>query len=218
MKTRLLLIILFLNVFFILNSENGSDRSENLFYYIPTEEQATDYFSLFNYLRYTKNKKIQSRILTMIKNNKINDTFARSLFRLYNSKEEKIIQNDKTQIQYNYNNQYYDENINLFTQAEKLLFNNELDRSGILSRSGADRIYLGIGVGPDIIPEIDSGCFKIFLLVKLYFYRISDYYYSNTKNTANYLRTGYGMIIDIFRKRNMEKSVFFMNRLVKVLP
>jgi len=56
-----------------------------------------------------------------------------------------------------------------------------------------------------------------FNLVKLYFYRFSDYYYLKTKNTENYLRNGYNMIADIFRKRNMEKSVFFVNWLVKDL-
>jgi len=56
-----------------------------------------------------------------------------------------------------------------------------------------------------------------FNLVKLYFYRISDYYYLKTKNTENYLRIGYDMIIDIFRKRNMEKSILFVNWLVKDL-
>jgi hypothetical protein len=220
---------------------------------ILKEEQIKTFFSeyigletldsliLEAFFRQTKNKTIQRKILKYIKKNNLKDEFSQSLFRFYNSKEKKFKQNDSEQIQYSYNDKYFDENINLFYQYENLVFNKELglmlfennwaiisysnkddkknqeegknsfflmygggtnsmminfsrypdmsfdkfknevindkynsnkykkwktvelEKKHIFENSGADKIFIGYGVGPDIIPEIDSATFSIYL-------------------------------------------------------
>ena len=78
------------------------------------------------FLRYTKNKNIQKRILKYINDNKLNSVFTTSLRKLYAAKEVKYKFGEKDVIQYNYKDQEYDENINLFLSKEVNFFNNEL--------------------------------------------------------------------------------------------
>jgi hypothetical protein len=193
---------------------------------------------LESFFRQTKNKKIQTKVLKYIEKNNLNDEYSQSLFRLYNSKVKKYKQDKTEQIQYNYKDQYYDENINLFYQSETLVFNKELglmlfenpwtninykkddeknensgsffliygggtnsmtinffkysdvsfdqfktqeidkkyfsdkykkwkivelEKKGILEKSGSDKIFIGYGVGPDIVPDIDTATFNIYL-------------------------------------------------------
>ena len=78
------------------------------------------------FLRYTKNKNIQKRILKYINDNKLDSNFMTSLKKLYVTKEVKHKSGEKDVIQYNYKDQEYDENINLFWSKEVNFFNNEL--------------------------------------------------------------------------------------------
>ena len=78
------------------------------------------------FLRQTKNKHIRKKIIEHINDNNLNDEFSQSLVRLYNSKTKTYIQDEQQKIQYNYNDKYYDENINLFKMKEVYFFNNEL--------------------------------------------------------------------------------------------
>ena len=274
-KALLLFFILaaVININSIESAYNFEDK-ENIFFYIPEQDDLNNYFNLYNYLndwdndkidleddhlikiyenfiyqktlqgllfeaflRQTKNKKIQNQILNTIDKKKYQDEFSQILVRLYNSEEKKFMQDNHEQIQYNYKDQYFDENINLFKMNEIMTYNKELglmlfenewaqisykdkennktDDSffllygggtnsmtinfnrydnitfrkfynekvkdkfhskkykdwkieeipikGVLERAGADKIYIGIGIGPDIIPEIDTGTFSIFL-------------------------------------------------------
>jgi viroplasmin and RNaseH domain-containing protein len=78
------------------------------------------------FLRYTKNKNIQNRVLKYIKDNKLESNFTETLKKLYAAKEIKRKIDGKDVIQYVYNNQEYDENINLFWSNEVRVFNHEL--------------------------------------------------------------------------------------------
>jgi len=78
------------------------------------------------FLRQTKNKNIQKQVLFMIKGYKLDDVFSVILTRLYNSRKKQIEMGDNNQLQYSYNEEYFDENINLFKQNEYLAFKNEL--------------------------------------------------------------------------------------------
>jgi hypothetical protein len=79
-----------------------------------------------SFLRYTKNKDIQNRILTYIDRNNINTNFSNILKKLYSAIPVTRKQDGKDIIQYNYNNLEYDENIDLFSFGESQVFNREL--------------------------------------------------------------------------------------------
>lgn len=79
------------------------------------------------FLRYTKNKSIQDRVLKYIKDKKIDNNFTKNLIKLYASRKITSKNTDgEDVIQYNYKSQEYDENINLFWSDEVNVFNNEL--------------------------------------------------------------------------------------------
>jgi hypothetical protein len=78
------------------------------------------------FLRYTKNKNIQDKILKYIDDNKIDTPFTESLKKLYEAKETKQKIGGGNNIQYSYNNKEYDENINLFWFDEANVLNNEV--------------------------------------------------------------------------------------------
>lgn len=215
-----------------------------------------------SFLRQTKNKKIQRQVLQLVKKNKLNDEYSQSLTRLYNSQEEKFKVDDNIeQIQYNYKEQYFDENINLFYQTESLVYNKELglmlfenpwtnisfksedeknknqnmfflmygggtnsmtihfnklseiefddykkeeidkynpdrnknwkiielEKKGILTTSGADKIFIAYDTGPDLFPEIDAGTFNIYLYnEKLKTGYTISYYMNFSKINNNY--------------------------------
>jgi len=275
-KKRLIMImIIFFITINIFPKANIDNVTNELFMYVPTQEDINDFFNLFNYLiewdknkrnikdeqllnyynayigqesfqgllfeaflRQTTNKKIQKQILKIIEENNYNDEFSKALYRLYNAKIKRYKQDGATKIQYNYNDGFFDENINLFYMYESLTFNKELglmlfendwsqmsyqpdkeednkrdsffllygggtnsmtihftrysdmdfkefkeeaindkynkekyqnweikelNIEGILTRSGADKFYIGIGIGPDMIPEIDCGTFDVYL-------------------------------------------------------
>jgi hypothetical protein len=79
-----------------------------------------------SFLRYTKNKNIQSTILNYINKNNINTNFTNSLKKLFDAVPINKISDERDMIQYNYNNSEYDENINLFLFNEVKVFDNEL--------------------------------------------------------------------------------------------
>jgi hypothetical protein len=79
-----------------------------------------------SFLRYTKNKKIQTRVLQYMAKNKIDTPFVNSLKKLYAARQVKRKVDGQDVIQYNYRNQEYDENINLFWFDEAGVFNDEL--------------------------------------------------------------------------------------------
>jgi hypothetical protein len=91
----------------------------------------------------------------------------------------------------------------------------ELNRE--LGRFGRDFRDLFVGVESElyVLRGKTTVSNHEFNLVKLFFYRISDYGFFKTKNTLNYLRVGYPMLIDIFKNRNMEKSIVFFDWLVQ---
>ncbi len=53
-----------------------------------------------------------------------------------------------------------------------------------------------------------------FNVVKLYFYRYSDFTYMKTKNNRNYLVMGYRLVHDILKGTHMTNSIFFLGWLV----
>lgn len=199
--------------------------------FLQNDKYRNTYQSLLleSYLLSTKNDDVKKSIINHISNKKYKDEFSKVLLRLYSSKKESTLQNQKEQIRFNFKDQYYDENINLFNMKEVkffdeelglVLFNDnnwnvltlndkeknrdaislisgggtnsitislikykiddykkfltdvinsplykkkydnyklsELPNEGILSRSGADKIFLGAGYGNDIIPGIES--------------------------------------------------------------
>ena len=79
-----------------------------------------------SFLRYTKNKNVQNRVLEYIYENEIETNFTNSLKILYAAVPVINQSGERTEIQYNYNNSLFDENINLFSFNEVLLFNGEL--------------------------------------------------------------------------------------------
>jgi hypothetical protein len=78
------------------------------------------------FLRYTKNKNIQSQILGYINSNNVNTNFANSLRKLYTSVPIVRQSDGKDRIQYSYANTEFDENINLFLFSERYTFDNEI--------------------------------------------------------------------------------------------
>ena len=54
-----------------------------------------------------------------------------------------------------------------------------------------------------------------FAVVKLYLYRFSAFMCAYTKNTENYLRIGYDLVVDILKKKNLNDSIRFLNWLVE---
>jgi hypothetical protein len=79
-----------------------------------------------SFLRYTKNKNIQSQILNYINSNNVNTNFANSLKKLYVAIPVVRQADGKDLVQYNYNNTEFDENINLFHFTESYTFYNEI--------------------------------------------------------------------------------------------
>lgn len=79
------------------------------------------------FLRITKNENIKKELINYIKENNLKDNFSQAIFRLYQSKE-KFMGNDGgiKKYQYNYNDEYFDEHINLFYMREVYFFDNEL--------------------------------------------------------------------------------------------
>jgi hypothetical protein len=215
-----------------------TDEKIDLFFKDYIGKETMESLLLESFFRYTKNKEIQKKVLNYLQKNKLSDEYSQSLIRLYNSKEKKYQQDKVEQIQYDYNGKYFDENINLFYQSEKLFFNNELgimlfdnpwaylsfknnddkksdddsfvliygggtnsmtinfnkfpnldfeqfsakeinksynkqkydnwklvelENKEIFENSGSDKIFIGVGIGPDTIPEIDCGTFDIYL-------------------------------------------------------
>jgi hypothetical protein len=135
----------------------------NLFLYVPTIEETTNYLNFYkylnnfdnnkiqindeklkqlyvmysgkdnissllfeSYLRFTSNNEVRQRILGIITNNKLNDSFSLSLVRLYNSSVEDVNGKNQQDKRFNYNDVYYDEHINQFTQDEIGLFDKHL--------------------------------------------------------------------------------------------
>lgn len=150
-------------VLFILSAVIGFTQNDDMFIYIPSEEEMQSYLlmrsylqkwdnneveiddarlsSLFtgyvgegslqsllleSFLRFTKNENIQNRVIKYIEDDKLNTSFTNSLQKLYEARQIKRMSDGKEIIQYNYRNQEYDENINLFSVAESEVFNNEL--------------------------------------------------------------------------------------------
>jgi hypothetical protein len=93
-------------------------------YYIGKETLQSLLFESF--LRYTKNKDIQNRIINYIDKNKINNSFANNLKKIYAAISVIKQSSGKNVIQYNYNNLEFEENMNLFHFNEVEFFNNEL--------------------------------------------------------------------------------------------
>jgi hypothetical protein len=79
-----------------------------------------------SFLRQTKNTTLKNYLINIINKNHYDDLFSQLLIRLYESKVDQVMQNNKPQTRYNYKNQFYDENINLFNQHEILVFNKKL--------------------------------------------------------------------------------------------
>ena len=109
------------------------------------------------YLRYTKNAAIRQRVLNFLDENRIESGFANSLRMLYASVPVIMEEGDSNRddvIQYNFNNAYFDENIDLFNFSEVYLFNGEMgmllfdNNWQIISLdSDPDRFFLIFGGG-----------------------------------------------------------------------
>lgn len=106
--------------------EDGSLEltEENLEIMFDSYYQAVHMHSLLfeSFLLNTQNKVIQDQILTYLTENKIDDEFAKSLERKYNSEKTVNSMFGKEMIQYNYGDTYFDENINLFNAGESYTF------------------------------------------------------------------------------------------------
>lgn len=260
-------LFFFQTINFLQEWENGkTELTDEKFAEVYTNHVGTGYFSslLFEqFFRNTKNENIKNQIKRHIENNNINDDFSQALLKKYSSIETEGESNGKKVIQYCYNNEEYDENINLYQAYEvrpfndefgMLLFNNdwnvlsynnesnelnvgknmfllygggtnslsislfqvenvtseeelseafrlnyyeqkhgenwtygEVNQVGVLSNCGVDRYFVGYGVGPDIVPEIDCGNFVAFLykedLQKVY---VMDIYMNFSKINMNY--------------------------------
>ncbi len=63
----------------------------------------------------------------------------------------------------------------------------ELEKKGILTTSGADKIFIAYDTGPDLFPEIDAGTFNIYLYnEKLKTGYTISYYMNFSKINNNY--------------------------------
>jgi len=100
--------------------------------YTNFENTDSRYYSTYqrllfeSYLMQTKNDQVRRYIIEYINTNSINDLFSQSIIRLYKSKPEEYMMDKKKYIRYKYNDDYVDENINLFNMNEVGLFNGEL--------------------------------------------------------------------------------------------
>jgi len=216
-----------------------------------------------SFLLQTKNENIENLIIKLRNVGILVDDFSEILFRKYKSNKNVRETDSRSTIQYNYNDKYFDENINLFTMRQSSTFNKklglmlysndwvnmsfnddskkddnedsfylnfgggtnsmfialkeykniefsdlyakavedeynknkyinwktiELDAEGILAISGADKIFIGYGSGPDIIPEIKNASFKIILYnsIKELAYEVT-YFMNFSKINNNYL-------------------------------
>ncbi|MBN1798774.1 MAG: hypothetical protein JW822_09355 [Spirochaetales bacterium] len=115
---------------FLLDLENGKIpvEKENLIRLYDTyvNGDMLDSYLVEAYFRQTKNNKIKKYLIEYIGQKNLDDEYSLSLLRLYKSKIVKYQQDDRELIQYNYNDEYFDENINLFLQDEILTFSKEL--------------------------------------------------------------------------------------------
>lgn len=93
-------------------------------YFIAKESMHSLMFESF--LLQTKNEKIRNLIIKYISNENIETEFTKAILRKYDSKEVIVPFEDKTRIQNNYNDEYYDENINLFNLREINCFDEKL--------------------------------------------------------------------------------------------
>jgi hypothetical protein len=101
------------------------DRLSAFFtYYIGKETMHSLLFESF--LRCTKNRDIQNRILKYIDDNKINTGFTDSLKKIYAAVPEVMQMEEKDITRYNYNDSEFDENIDLFHFDEVEFFDNEM--------------------------------------------------------------------------------------------
>ena len=125
------------------------------FLYIPDEEEVSDYFNLYNFLKnidngdqeltdetlyiiftnyyqqdfmhsllldsyliQAKNKEIQQKVSDYLSENEIDDSFSKAIIRKYNSKRTQNETESGITYRYNYNDEFYDEDINLFNIYE----------------------------------------------------------------------------------------------------
>jgi len=81
-----------------------------------------------SFLRYTKNLSIKARTISHFERTRNNSAFANSLRNLYaaNPVITGVSESGRQIIQHNFNNQLFDENINLFHFDEVSLFNDEM--------------------------------------------------------------------------------------------
>ena len=211
------------------------------------------------YLLQTQNEDLRESLLRIISKNNYDDEFSKALIRKYQSTVKIRECDGKSILQYNYNDEYYDENINLFHINQVKAFNKklgimllqndwnnlkfkdsernvkkdsfvllfgggtnsmtitfrekvnmdfenfyqdeiskainfgkfdnwkilELPGEGVFARAGADKIYLGYGTGPDVIPEIDTAAFTIYLYNDEYKTGYSVKYFMNFSKINN---------------------------------
>ncbi len=79
-----------------------------------------------SYLRVTNNKNLQKIIIELKKEGILKDEYSDILIRKYNSEKNVKKSSDRETVQYNYNNQYFDENINLFSMHQITTFDKKL--------------------------------------------------------------------------------------------
>ncbi len=76
-----------------------------------------------DYLLGTENQELRDVVLTHIRDNSVDENFTRAIQQRYNTRIERL---DNGNIRYNYNNELYDESINLFSLRERHFFANHL--------------------------------------------------------------------------------------------
>jgi len=113
------------------------------------------------FLRSIRNEILQSRVLMYFEKYKIKNEFSDSIKMLYSAKEEVLVQDKESMIHLNYENIYFDENIDLFNSIESdlldgslgiLLFDNKWQMISIQNKESKENVYfLNYGGGTNAV-------------------------------------------------------------------
>ena len=142
---------------------------------VPDEQQIASFFSVIGrndtislqmemFLLNVKNKDVQKKAENYIKKNNLDTPFAQALLRKYNSVEKTYDNSGHEEIQYSYNDEWFDENITLYDFNEihpfedefgLLLFNNNWGVLRLKNDDGTagdeDHFYLIHGGGTNSV-------------------------------------------------------------------
>lgn len=122
-------VFFFQTINFLQAWENGeTELTDEKFAEVYTNHVGTGYFSslLFEqFFRNTKNENIKNQIKNHIIKNNLTDSYAKTLLKKFDSVATQKVSNNKVVTQFSYNDEEFDENINLYQVYEVRPFNDE---------------------------------------------------------------------------------------------